>query len=53
MEATLDKFGQIVIPKEIRDDFNLRPASLIRSDLVPRCFGVKKQIGHPSRQTSS
>ena len=27
MEATLDKFGRIVIPKEIRDDFNLKPGN--------------------------
>ena len=25
METTLDEFGQIVISKEIRDDFNLKP----------------------------
>lgn len=27
METTLDKFGRIVIPKEIRDDFNLKPGN--------------------------
>jgi AbrB family looped-hinge helix DNA binding protein len=30
MEATLDKFGRIVIPKKIREDYNLRPGSPIR-----------------------
>lgn len=30
MEATLDKFGRIVIPKKIREDFNLRAGSHIR-----------------------
>jgi AbrB family looped-hinge helix DNA binding protein len=30
METTLDKFGRIVIPKKIREDFNLRPGSPIR-----------------------
>lgn len=30
MEATLDKFGRIVIPKKIRENFNLRPGSPIR-----------------------
>ena len=30
VEATLDKFGRIVIPKKIREDFNLRPGSPIR-----------------------
>lgn len=27
MKTTLDKFGRIVIPKEIRDDFNLKPGN--------------------------
>ena len=30
MEAILDKFGRIVIPKKIRDDFSLRPGTSIR-----------------------
>ena len=30
MEAILDKFGRIVIPKKIRDDFSLMPGSPIR-----------------------
>ena len=30
METTIDRFGRIVIPKEIRDDFNLIPGSPIR-----------------------
>jgi AbrB family looped-hinge helix DNA binding protein len=30
METTIDRFGRIVIPKEIRDDFNLKPGSPIR-----------------------
>ena len=30
METTLDRFGRIVIPKVIRDDFNLKPVSPIR-----------------------
>jgi len=30
METTLDRFGRIVIPKVIRDDFNLKPGSPIR-----------------------
>ena len=29
MEAILDKFGRIVIPKKIRDDFSLRPGIAI------------------------
>lgn len=30
METILDKFGRIVIPKKIREDFDLRPGSPIR-----------------------
>ncbi len=30
METTLDKFGRIVIPKKIREDFDLKPGSPIR-----------------------
>ncbi len=30
MKTTLDKFGRIVIPKKIREDFNLKPGSPIR-----------------------
>ncbi len=30
MKATLDRFGRIVIPKKIRDDFNLRAGDSIR-----------------------
>ena len=29
MQAILDKFGRIVIPKKIRDDFSLRPGTSI------------------------
>ncbi len=29
MEATIDKFGRIVIPKEIRDLFGLKPGSTL------------------------
>ncbi len=29
MEATLDKFGRIVIPKQVRDDLGLSPGSVL------------------------
>jgi len=30
MEATLDKFGRIVIPKQVRDDLGLSPGAILR-----------------------
>jgi len=30
MEATLDKFGRIVIPKQVRDDLGLIPGSVLK-----------------------
>ena len=41
METTLDKFGRIVIPKEIRDDFNLKPGSQIRIEESEQAIIIK------------
>jgi AbrB family looped-hinge helix DNA binding protein len=30
LEATLDKFGRIVIPKQVRDDLGLSPGSVLK-----------------------
>lgn len=30
MDATIDRFGRIVIPKELRDLFGLRPGSILK-----------------------
>ena len=48
MEATLDKFGRIVIPKEIRDDFNLKPGSLIRIEESEQAIILKPVAGEPN-----
>ncbi len=48
METTLDKFGRIVIPKEIRDDFNLRPGSQIRIEESDQAIILKPVAGEPS-----
>ena len=32
MEATIDKFGRIVIPKELRELFGLKPGSTLKID---------------------
>jgi AbrB family looped-hinge helix DNA binding protein len=48
METTLDKFGRIVIPKEIRDDFNLKPGSQIRIEESDQAIVLKPVAGEPS-----
>ena len=48
METTLDKFGRIVIPKEIRDDFNLRPGSQIRIEESEQAIILKPVAGEPN-----
>ncbi len=30
MEASVDRFGRIVIPKPVRDDLGLRPGSVVK-----------------------
>ena len=44
METTLDKFGRIVIPKEIRDDFNLKPGSQIRIEESEQTIILKPAV---------
>ncbi len=47
MEAILDKFGRIVIPKKIREDFNLRPGSPIRIEEGKEEILLKPIEGEP------
>ena len=48
METTLDRFGRIVIPKEIRDDFNLKPGSQIRIEESDQVIILKPLQGEAS-----
>ena len=48
METALDKFGRIVIPKKIRDDFNLKPGSQIRIEENEQAIILKPVAGEPS-----
>ncbi len=48
METTLDKFGRIVIPKKIRDDFNLKPGSQIHIEESEQTIILKPVAGEPS-----
>ena len=48
METALDKFGRIVIPKKIRDDFNLKPGSQIRIEESEQTIILKPVAGEPN-----
>ena len=48
MEAILDKFGRIVIPKKIREDFNLIPGSPIRIEEGKEEILLRPIEGEPS-----
>ena len=47
MKTALDNFGRIVIPKEIRDDFNLKPGSRIRIEESEQAIILKTVAGEP------
>ena len=34
METTLDKFGRVVIPKEIRDNLGLKPGEMLHIESI-------------------
>jgi AbrB family looped-hinge helix DNA binding protein len=48
METTVDKFGRIVIPKKIREDFNLTAGSQIRFEENNRAIILKPVYGEPN-----
>ncbi|MFQ5686514.1 MAG: AbrB/MazE/SpoVT family DNA-binding domain-containing protein [Candidatus Scalindua sp.] len=48
MKTTLDRFGRVVIPKEVRDDLGLKPGSVLQIEeskreilLKPVCEGPR------------
>jgi len=47
MEAIIDKFGRIVIPKEIRDTFGLRPGSSLQIEEDEQAIILKPLAGTP------
>ena len=47
MEATLDRFGRIVIPKKMREYFNLRPGSPVRIEEGQDGILLKPVEGEP------
>lgn len=48
METTLDRFGRIVIPKKIREHFNLKAGSPIRIEEVDQTIVLKPVQGEPN-----
>ena len=48
METTLDRFGRIVIPKKIRNDFNLKPGDQIRIEEREQVIILKPVEGEPN-----
>lgn len=48
METMLDRFGRIVIPKKIRDDFNLKPGSQIHIEERDEAIVLKPIHGEPN-----
>ena len=41
MKAKLDKFGRIVLPKAVRDEFGLRPGDELEVEQNPDCIILK------------
>ena len=48
MEATLDRFGRIVIPKKIRDDFNLQAGAQINIEESEQAIILTPKHGEPN-----
>ena len=48
METKLDRFGRIVIPKKIRNDFNLKPGDQIRIEEREQVIILKTVEGEPN-----
>ena len=48
MQATIDRFGRIVLPKKLRDDFNLEPGSQIHIEESGQEIILKPIQGEPN-----
>lgn len=48
MEASIDQFGRIVIPKKIREHFALKPGSQIRIEETDDTIVLKPLQGEPN-----
>ena len=48
MQTTIDRFGRIVLPKKLRDDFNLEPGSQIHIEESGQEIILKPIHGEPN-----
>ncbi|CAB1058299.1 hypothetical protein D1BOALGB6SA_3055 [Olavius sp. associated proteobacterium Delta 1] len=48
MQTTIDRFGRIVLPKKLRDDFNLEPGSQIHIEESGHEIILKPIHGEPN-----
>jgi AbrB family looped-hinge helix DNA binding protein len=48
MQTTIDRFGRIVLPKKLRDDFNLEPGSQIQIEESGQKIILKPIHGEPN-----
>ncbi len=48
MDATLDRFGRIVIPKKVREDFNLKAGTQIRIEESEEAIILRPVHGEPN-----
>ena len=48
METSVDRFGRILIPKRVRDDFNLKAGTLIRIEESDQAIILTPFNGEPN-----
>ena len=48
MQTTIDRFGRIVLPKKLRENFNLEPGSQIRIEESGQDIILKPIHGEPN-----
>ena len=51
MQTTIDRFGRIVLPKKIRNNFNLEAGSQLRIEESGQGIILKPVHGEPNLQT--
>ena len=44
MQVKVDKFGRMVLPKEIRDDFNIGPGSVLDVEETPEAIVLRPVV---------